>query len=300
MSRFYPVFLHKKENIKNHLPKSWKLDSANTKDILNDIFGYAIGGISFEGLVSATNDANFDYRLHSCQERWNRVSPWFVDWFIKNESQIFKTRMIFEVRNRALIKKTILTTKLVESKHSALKDWVYFSRSSLPDFNIKFSKFIDWQNMEAEKSLYSQVQYTLDDKYSDLKVEYKVCKRMDVNVRQKHTRLYWNQKVTTSDNAISFESKKSDVMEEKLIEKTISAAIGSDETDYVHGNQSLDTKQCLLDHVDLDILSDSISVQRETVRNIAKKAMQLLNEENVIVDAPGVSNTKIVASQTKH
>ena len=27
---------------------------------------------------------------------------------------------------------------------------------------------------------------------------------------------------------------------------------------------------------------------------------QLLNEENVIVDAPGVSNTKIAASQTKH
>ena len=39
---------------------------------------------------------------------------------------------------------------------------------------------------------------------------------------------------------------------------------------------------------------------RETVRNIAKKARQRLNEENVIVDAPGVSNTKIVASQTKH
>jgi hypothetical protein len=36
----------------------------------------------------------------------------------------------------------------------------------------------------------------------------------------KHTRLYWNQKVRTSDNAISFESKKSDVMEEKLSEKT--------------------------------------------------------------------------------
>ena len=50
----------------------------------------------------------------------------------------------------------------------------------------------------------------------------------------------------------------------------------------------------------MDILSDSISVPRETVRNIAKKARQRLNEENVIIDAPGVSNTKIVASQTKH
>jgi hypothetical protein len=208
--------------------------------------------------------------------------------------------MIFEVRNRALIKKTIFTTNGVENKNSALKDWVDFSRSSLPDFNIKFSKFIDWQNLEAEKALYSQGQYTLDDKYSDLKVEYKVWKRMDANARQKHTRLYWNQKVRTSDNAISFESKKSDVMEEKLSEKTVSAAAGSDETDSDHGNQSLDTKPCPLDHVDPDNLSDSISVPRERVRNIAKKARQLLNEENVIVDAPGVSNTKIVASQTKH
>ena len=123
---------------------------------------------------------------------------------------------------------------------------------------------------------------------------------MEANARQKHTRLYWNQKVRTSDNAISFESKKSDVMEEKLTEKTVSAAAGSDEKDSDHGNQSLDTKPCPLDHVDPDNLSDSISVPREMVRNIAKKARQLLNEENVIVDAPGVSNTKIVASQTKH
>ena len=148
---------------------------------MKDIFGYTIGGISFEGLISATNDADFDYRLHSCQERWNRVAPWFVDWFIKNESQIFKTRIIFLVRNRALIKKRIFTTNGVENKNSALKDWVDFSRSSLPDFNIKFSKFIDWQNLEAEKALYSQGQYTLDDKYSDLKVEYKVWKRMEAN-----------------------------------------------------------------------------------------------------------------------
>ena len=114
---------------------------------------------------------------------------------------------------------------------------------------------------------------------------------MDANARQKYTRLYWNQKVRTSDNAISFESKKSDVMEEKLSEKTARAAAGSDETESDHGNQSVDTKPCPLDHVDLDILSDSISVPRETVRNIAKKARQLLNEENVIVDAPGVSTT---------
>ena len=63
---------------------------------------------------------------------------------------------------------------VVESKNPALKDWVDFSRSSLPDFNIKFSKFIDWQNLEAEKALCSQGQYTLDDRYSDLKDEYKV------------------------------------------------------------------------------------------------------------------------------
>ena len=130
-------FYTKKENIKNHLLKSCKLDSANTKVILNDIFGYTIGGISFEGLVSATNDADFDYRLHSCQERWNRVAPGFVNWFIKNESQVFKTRIIFEVRNRALIKKTIFTTNGFESKNPALKDWVDFSRSSLPDFQYQ-------------------------------------------------------------------------------------------------------------------------------------------------------------------
>ena len=103
MARFYqaPEFFTQKR--KHQKSPAFKV-------ILNDIFGYTIGGISFEGLVSATNDADFDYRLHSCQERWNRVAPGFVDWFIKNESQIFKTRMIFEVRNRALIKKTIFTT----------------------------------------------------------------------------------------------------------------------------------------------------------------------------------------------
>lgn len=81
--------------------------------------------------------------------------------------------MIFEVQNRALIKKMIFTTNDVESNNLALKYWVDFSRSSLLDFNIKFSKLIDWQNLEAEKALYSQGQYTLDDKYSDLRVEYK-------------------------------------------------------------------------------------------------------------------------------
>jgi hypothetical protein len=40
---------------------------------------------------------------------------------------------------------------------------------------------IVWPNLEAEKALYSQGQYTLDDKYSDLKVEYKVWKRMEAN-----------------------------------------------------------------------------------------------------------------------
>jgi hypothetical protein len=60
----------------------------------------------------------------------------------------------------------------------------------------------------------------------------------------------------------------SDVMEEKLSEKTARAAAGSDETESDHGNQSVDTKPCPLDHVDLDILSDSISVPRETVRNL--------------------------------
>ena len=65
-----------------------------------------------------------------------------------------------------------------------MKDWVDFSRSSLHDFNIKFSKFTDWQNLEEEKALYSQGQYTLDDQYSDLKVEYNVWKRMDANARQ--------------------------------------------------------------------------------------------------------------------
>jgi hypothetical protein len=61
----------------------------------------------------------------------------------------------------------------------------------------------------------------------------------------------------------------------KNIEKTVSAAAGSDEKDSDHGNQSLDTKPCSLDHVDPDNLSDSISVPREMVRNIAKKARQL-------------------------
>jgi hypothetical protein len=46
----------------------------------------------------------------------------------------------------------------------------------------------------------------------------------------------------STDNAISFESKKSDVMEEKLTEKTVSAAAGSDEKDSDHGNQSLATQ----------------------------------------------------------
>jgi hypothetical protein len=263
-------FVHKRRNLEARL----KATSASVrKEILIDIFGMQEGDIFNTGLVDSASKEAFDENVEKLRIRWERLVPGFMNWFLKEEADIFKNFMITDVREKALLGSPPerYTTNSNESSNCVVKKWVGFKRSSWPAFVEKLKELVDAQLSESYKAVYRSGDYILSPELSSFHVD----------------QLKWHQ--MTPKQRVAHMAK-------------ISAAIKAN-------GQNLDTSKygdlslpsCSKEQHKLSVRTCDVTlptVAQATLVGIWAKAERLLSETGLVLPSPGSKAAYIVASES--
>lgn len=123
-------------------------------------------------MVDSSSEEDFNNKLSTLNDKWERLVPGFHCWFSKNKAGIFKENMIAPVRERAQLGSppSAYTTNANESKNFVLKKWVDFQKNSIPDFIEGLREYTQRCLTEAERAVYGAGEYSLSQEYKHLEV----------------------------------------------------------------------------------------------------------------------------------
>ena len=138
------------------------------------LFSFFIIHISNQilGLVDAANCKYFDGKIAQLADKWERLAPGFHLWFMQRKAETFKSSMIAPVREAAQLGSPpqIYTDNANESKNFVLKEWVDFSKNTIPAFIAELRSFVQQSLVEAERAVYGSGEYYLSDEFKHLEV----------------------------------------------------------------------------------------------------------------------------------
>ena len=105
-------------------------------------------------------------------EKWNRIAPGFHAWFLRQKAEVFKKSMIAPVREAAQLGSPPknYADNANESANFVLKDWVDFSKNSIPDFIAELRSFTQQKLAEAERAVYGAEEFYLAEEFKYLEV----------------------------------------------------------------------------------------------------------------------------------
>ena len=113
----------------------------------------------------------FDIRTAHLEEKWNRIAPGFHTWFLRQKADVFKS-MIAPIREAAQLGSPPknYTNNANESANFVLRDWVDFSKNSIPTFIAELRSFTKHNLTEAERAVYGAGEYCLAEDFKYLEV----------------------------------------------------------------------------------------------------------------------------------
>lgn len=122
--------------------------------------------------MDAANCKDFDTKSAQLEDKWERIAPGFHLWFMRRKAETFKTSMIAPVREAAQLGSPpkAYTDNANESKNFVLKDWVDFSKNTIPAFIAELRSFVQQSLVEAERAVYGAGEYYLSDEFKHLEV----------------------------------------------------------------------------------------------------------------------------------
>ena len=266
-------YLHMKENIRRKLI-DLLLPECIREEILRDIFGTQQGSVYVKGIVDSEDVGDFDHRLLLLKAKWDELElsvhpqsePDFHTWILRNEASVMKDSMIASVRQRAGLgcPPAKYTTNRNESMNRGAKDHANYCRSSWVQLNNNMFDLVTDQLKEVERAVYGMGEYTFKTNYKKLMLPSQVWFMKTPEQRQQHLCKVFET------HSIPFQTRN-----ESESTSTSSTVLS------VHPERSGIT-----------------TLPADMLTSMWKKAERLLKDPNGICDAPGMINSKCVASET--
>lgn len=118
----------------------------------------------------------FDNKTAQLEQKWNSIAPGFHPWFMQHKADTFRTSMIASVREAAQpgSPPQMYTDNANESKNFVLKDWVDFSKNTIPAFIAELRSFVQQSVTEADRAVYGAGEYYLSEEFKHLEVRVKI------------------------------------------------------------------------------------------------------------------------------
>ncbi len=260
-------FLHCRRNIKSQLQVLGYPECA-TKEILDDVFGCQHGDTFSEGLVDSSSEEDFSQKLEVLERRWSEIEktydaqPGFYDWFTRNKMMTIQQTMMKPVREEAGLGSPPepFTTNASETVNSIIKSHVSFKQSQLMELAEKLKEAIDEQEREIERAVIGRGKLRFKEEYRHLQVPETKWFTMKPEQRQAHLKKVATTPVTSTSDGLT------------------SAGIGSSQTKVVSP---------LSLSIDVQSVSEAVTIPLPCLQGVWKKATELLNTPNAITLAPG-------------
>jgi len=144
-----------REKLKNINPKS-----KNNGQILRDIYGSQYGTTKELGLVDSKDPEDFQVRLTSLKECWEKACPGFYGWFKDKRTNMFMKSVIESARVNTEIS-GLYYTNTIESQHAREKKEHFSKNSSIEDTLATLKTIIDRQYNDEVRALYGSGPYTV-------------------------------------------------------------------------------------------------------------------------------------------
>ena len=269
-------FLHQRRNINFKLSelgitRPW----ANL--YIKDIFGYQEGTHYISGLVDSSSENEFDKNLSSLKEVWNNreneardtLNSQFYKWFLRYHADNMKSKMIAPVRSSLGLGSGEFTTNANESANARIKTKVNYKANELNMFCLKMRELIDEQQKDIEKAFAMDCgPYQVTENYKHFMKQPSEWVKMGRIAREKH--LHKISRVTSDDLVMSNSQPVAEI--------------------------SFSSDMDIENLKPISISLEQSGLSHQMFSSIWKKASQLISQKDMIVDAPGCDNVKVVAS----
>ena len=261
--------VHKRDNIKMKL-RQLGVPEPISKQILDSIFGYQIGGTFNTGLIDAEDAHDFNDKMTKLKEVWEHSCPEFYQWFQDTQVELFCSSMIRSVRSCAGLgspPKTY-TTNNNESINRLLKDNVHHKKQEWPQFNSKMYDLIMEQKEEFKKAICGgNGEYEICDEYKEFEVSHSQWLRMTPEQR--------DIKINRA-----------------MMAKDLASASSDCSSSFSAGKEASPVKKLSMDWSCAHITH----IQPDRVAKIWEKAENILNTPGLVLIAAGNSSARQVAS----
>ena len=275
-------FHHMKQDIHRKLSVDMGYPNSTVSEIIAHIFGRKEGPIFLEGLVDSCSEAEYDTKLCSLRETWDKLEGLrtkkcekitFFLWFKIYHAEEIKSTMLRSVREAAGLgdPPSQFGTNDSESINFALKHFLGFKKSDWPIFNDKMRKFILNQQEEVSKSIVGLGQYRPREEYQHLSIA--------------PSRWF---------HALSEEQKKN--AQKKLEHVTVDDR--QEECSFVQSNEKLDDVGQL--SVGVESAAEVTGLPTLVLRQMWSKATDLVFSDSKVMPAPGSSKTSRMVASAFH
>ncbi|XP_062572678.1 uncharacterized protein LOC134234614 [Saccostrea cucullata] len=268
-------FRHMRNNISRKL-QGLGVSESTIGEYIRDIFGVKRDSEVEYGLVDATSEAEFDTELKNYEIIWNEREiedrktndPLFYKWFLKEKADTFKEHLLLPLRISAGLGYAEYTTNANESVNKKLKEKkVDYKESQLGEFCTKLFSLVDSQNKDVEKAIIGVGPYELRPEYK----QYEICQtdwfKLSSSTRQAHLKNFVKAPPKPSRHSVDSEGASTS----GTSRSTRGISIGFEETG-------------LSEHV---------------FQKVWEKAVEILEKDSNIVNAPGDGTAMLVVSKSK-
>lgn len=288
-------FRHMRQDIQRKITADMGFPNDIVSKVLADIFGNKDGPTFHEGLVDCNSEDEFDSKLIVLQERWGgfeslrcKISDNQIDfhtWFMKYHAEEIKSTMLCPVRVAAGLgdPPSEFCTNDSEAINSAIKQSLQFKKSDWPVFNDKMKRFVMQQQEEVCKAIIGLGEYMLKNEYQSLAIPPSHWfTALNDEQRDNARRKFQEACVLSTHTPV-----RDDVQGAERGSVNASHEITDDITD----NQNLS--------VDVETASLHTGIPTLVLRQMWAKAIELLNN-NQVLPAPGcATSSRMVASTSK-
>ena len=267
-------FIHVRKNIKDQLAKHSISDEVRS-EILDDIFGKRVGSTLLEGLVDSEDDA-YEGNVKLLIEKWKEKAVGvnqFCDWFLKNKTDVIRRSMISSIREEAGLGSPPepFFTNASECVNSIIKVKVDYKSNELPQFITKLRELSAEQEREVEKAVIRRGKYRLRSQYKKLEVNESKWFSMSQEQRMGHLKKLCKTKVSNVDNPDAI-AHHSDITPNVMQDNNSPSSISRELMPVAH----------------------NINLPTAAIEGIARKASDILNTADGIVQAPGYGNDAVM------